>query len=78
MANNIFCEPKWGYVAHNSYSLLLLDDELSSYMSWFSTDMLPACASALEAFNRWPGSQEPNETVMNVPDEDEKLVNKSY
>lgn len=64
ITNNIFCEPQHGFVAHNSSSLLLLeDDELSNFMTYFTHDMFAVCANAVSAMRRWPTCQEPNETV---------------
>lgn len=64
IANNIFQEPEPGYVAHNRMSLLLREDEdLANWVGMFTTDFMPSIAYTVAAMKRWPGSQEPNQTV---------------
>lgn len=67
MVNNIFDEPETGLVTHNRTSLLLLEDEtLASWVGMFTTDLLPSVAYTVAAMKRWPGSQEPNQTVRKM------------
>lgn len=64
MANSLFREPKPNHVAHSTTSRLLLDDEgITSWVSLFTTDFFRPIASTVPAMRKWPGSQEPNETV---------------
>ncbi|KAK5996560.1 Chlorophenol O-methyltransferase [Cladobotryum mycophilum] len=67
MANNIFQEPKAGFVAHNRTSLLLLEDEsLASWVGMYTTDLLSPVASTVAAMRKWPESQEANQTGVNI------------
>ncbi len=64
MVNNLFYEPKPNFVAHSTSSRLLLDDEgITSWVGLYTTDFLQPIANTIPAMRRWPGSQEPNETV---------------
>lgn len=64
MANNLFSEPSPNHVAHNRSSLLMLEDPgVASWVGMFATDFLRPMANTVGAMKRWPGSQEPNETV---------------
>ncbi|KEY69468.1 hypothetical protein S7711_02007 [Stachybotrys chartarum IBT 7711] len=65
--NNIFYEPHVGFVAHNRTSLLLLDDEaVANWVGMCTVDNLPYIANAVAAMKKWPGSQESDETAVNV------------
>ncbi|KAL7931591.1 S-adenosyl-L-methionine-dependent methyltransferase [Trichoderma chlorosporum] len=67
IANDIFHEPKIGSVAHNRASLLLLDDAaLANWVSFFTMDMLAPVANTVAAMRKWPGSQEANQTAVNI------------
>lgn len=79
IANNIFQEPEPGYVAHNRMSLLLIEDEgLANWVGMFTTDFMPSIAYTVAAMKKWPGSQEPNQTVwvhdsLEIPGTDTEL-----
>ncbi|KAM0259370.1 hypothetical protein ACHAQJ_003402 [Trichoderma viride] len=67
IANNMFHEPKIGSVAHNRTSLLLLEDaSLASWAAFFTTDLLGPVANTVAAMRMWPGSQEANQTGVNI------------
>ncbi|UKZ83049.1 hypothetical protein TrVFT333_010850 [Trichoderma virens FT-333] len=67
IANNIFQEPNIGSVAHNRASLLLLDDAaLANWVAFFTMDMMAPIANTVAAMKKWPGSQETNETGVNI------------
>lgn len=64
MVNSLFREPEPNHVAHSTTSLLLLDDEgIASWVAMYTTDFFQPIASTVPAMRKWPGSQEPNETV---------------
>lgn len=64
MANHLFSEPYPDHVAHSRSSLLLVEDPgVASWVGMFTTDLLRPIVHTVEAMKRWPGSQEPNETV---------------
>ncbi|UKZ91600.1 uncharacterized protein TrAFT101_006575 [Trichoderma asperellum] len=67
IANNIFHEPKIGSVAHNRASLLLLEDEsLASWAAFYTMDLLAPISQTVTAMKTWPGSQETNQTGVNI------------
>ncbi|ATY59545.1 O-family 2 [Cordyceps militaris] len=67
MANDLFSEPSPNHVAHSRSSLLLLEDPcVASWVAMFTTDLLRPIVNTVEAMKKWPGSQEPNETAVNI------------
>jgi hypothetical protein len=67
ITNRFFCEPELGYVAHNRASRLLLEDQtINAWVGLFTNDMWPGFANTVTAMNKWPGSEEPNHTGINV------------
>ncbi|KAL7918558.1 S-adenosyl-L-methionine-dependent methyltransferase [Trichoderma austrokoningii] len=67
IANDIFHEPKIGSVAHNRASLLLLEDEsLANWTAFYTMDLLGPISQTVAAMKKWPGSQETNETGVNI------------
>jgi hypothetical protein len=64
MANSIFCEPEPLHVAHNRTSLVMLEDEsLASWVGFYTVDILLPVGNTVPAMQKWPGSQDPTETV---------------
>ncbi|KAL7897364.1 S-adenosyl-L-methionine-dependent methyltransferase [Trichoderma sp. SZMC 28014] len=67
IANNIFHEPKLGSIAHNRSSLLLLEDEsLANWTAFYTMDLLAPISQTVAAMKTWPGSQETNQTGVNI------------
>ncbi|KAG6121889.1 hypothetical protein E4U13_003712 [Claviceps humidiphila] len=67
VANNLFCEPQVGHVAHNCSSRVLLKDEaLASWIGLFTEDLFLPIGNTVAAMRKWPGSEEPTETAINV------------
>ncbi|KAI1171108.1 O-methyltransferase-domain-containing protein [Nemania sp. FL0916] len=67
ITNRFFVEPELGFVAHNRASRLLLEDQaIIAWVGLFCNDMWPAFANTITAMKRWSGSEEPNETGVNV------------
>lgn len=67
MTNHIFREPRKGYVAHTRTSRILAEDEqLQAWIGLTNEDCWPAMACTTDALRKWPGSQEPNETGMQL------------
>lgn len=64
MTKRIFQEPRKGVVTHTAASRLLVEDEQTADWVGASTDDLwQAAAQTVNAMVKFPGSQEPNETV---------------
>lgn len=67
VANNLFCEPQVGHVAHNCSSRVLLKDEaLASWIGMFTEDLFLPIGNTVAAMRKWPGSEEPTETVRRI------------
>ena len=67
MVNRIFSEPRLGYVQHTAVSRLLKEDpEAMDTVGFLLEDLAPASTKVIEAFKKWPGSGEPNETGFNI------------
>jgi hypothetical protein len=67
MTNRIFCEPTKGQVAHTRASRLLLEDEpLKNWVGFMCRDLSLPVANVVNAMKKWPGSEEPTETGVNL------------
>lgn len=67
MTNRIFHEPVRGYVAHTRASRLLLEDEpLRNWVGFMCHDIQLPIAHVVAAMKKWPASEEPTETGVNL------------
>lgn len=67
MTNRIFVEPKKGFVAHNRSSRLILESPtMSSWVGFMCSDLGLPVANVVNAMRKWPGSEESNETSVNL------------
>ncbi|KAK3994347.1 O-methyltransferase-domain-containing protein [Cladorrhinum sp. PSN332] len=67
MTNRIFCEPTKGYVAHTRASRLLLEDEpMRNWTGLVTGDLWLPTAHTVDAMKKWPCSEEPTETGVNL------------
>ncbi|PCG94843.1 O-methyltransferase, family 2 [Penicillium occitanis (nom. inval.)] len=66
MALHIFQEPEQGMVAHTNASRLLRDPGTSAFMSFHPEIAWPSTVKLLEAWQKWPGSEEPSETAFSL------------
>ncbi|KAK7989502.1 hypothetical protein PG989_009817 [Apiospora arundinis] len=67
MTNRVFREPQKGQVAHTQMSRLLATNPKSdAWVGFLTGDLFPAFPNVVGAMKRWPGSQEPNETGVNI------------
>lgn len=65
--NRVFSEPRLGHVQHTAVSRLLKEDpEAMDTVGFLLEDLAPASTKVIEAFKKWPGSGEPNETGFNI------------
>ncbi|KAF7852442.1 hypothetical protein EAF04_010982 [Stromatinia cepivora] len=63
MAFYIFHEPSPGIFAHTASSKALAEiPPVSDFIGFISEEMLPASTRLVDAMQKWPGSQESNET----------------
>ncbi|KAK3329993.1 S-adenosyl-L-methionine-dependent methyltransferase [Apodospora peruviana] len=66
MTMRVFREPEPGLVAHTKASRLLASPEMTAWMRIGTEEMWPAATKMLDALEKWPGSQEPNETAYSL------------
>ncbi|KAF3005265.1 hypothetical protein E8E14_006481 [Neopestalotiopsis sp. 37M] len=60
----VFREPEPGVVAHTQASKALTNPIANDWVSCGTEEMWPASSKMVEALERWPGSQEPDQTVI--------------
>ncbi|KAI1411312.1 S-adenosyl-L-methionine-dependent methyltransferase [Hypoxylon sp. FL1857] len=75
IALNIFSEPRPGTVAHNATSRLLAEDQV--IFDWTATntnDLWQAAAHTCEAWEKYPESEEPNETGFSIANQTDKSI----
>lgn len=67
MTYHIFAEPTPGAVCHTASSRLLAENTgLRVWVANTLNELLPAASRMVDAMERWPGSQEPNEAGWNL------------
>ncbi|KAI0838918.1 S-adenosyl-L-methionine-dependent methyltransferase [Hypoxylon sp. FL0890] len=75
IALNIFSEPRAGVVAHNAVSRLLAEDQvIFDWMASNTNDLWQAAAHTCEAWEKYPMSEEPNETGFAVANQTDKSI----
>lgn len=68
IVKKIFKEPRLGVVAHNAVSRLLAEDQvIHDWVAASCDDLWQAAAQTCNAMTRFPGSEEPNQTVNKHP-----------
>jgi hypothetical protein len=68
MTKRIFHEPREGVVAHTAASRLIAEDsQISDWVGASTDELWQAAAQTVNAMVKYPGSQEPNETVFLPP-----------
>lgn len=67
IAQRIFEEPRPGVIIHSAASCLLAENpDVHDYVATVSDELWPAAAQTCNAWAKYPGSEEPNETVIAV------------
>lgn len=78
MTKHVFREPRKGVVAHTAASRLLLEDSQTADWVGASTDDLwQAASQTVNAMVKYPGSQEPNDTVSQKTQENRENVDET-
>lgn len=62
MAMRILQEPEPGVVAHTSISKFLTNPTINAWAQFEARDTWPATSRIVDAIQKWPNSQQPNET----------------
>lgn len=66
-AQRILSQPQAGHVSHSSLSHLMATNSLlMDHIASFSSDMWPAAARVVDAMQKWPDSQQANQTAYNL------------
>lgn len=67
ITHRIFCEPEKEKVAHSVSSRLLAEDPQMDSLLYFLADIFwPTITRAVDAFQKWPGSQNPKEAAITL------------
>ncbi|KAI1380433.1 S-adenosyl-L-methionine-dependent methyltransferase [Hypoxylon crocopeplum] len=75
IVKNIFTEPRPGVIAHNSVSRLLAEDQaIHDWVGASTDDLWQAAAQTCNAMEKYPGSQEPNETGFALANQTDKSM----
>ncbi|KAI0023442.1 sterigmatocystin 8-O-methyltransferase [Xylariomycetidae sp. FL0641] len=66
MTMRVFCEPETGQVAHTKASKLIASSHMNAWLGIGTNEMWPAATKMLDALEKWPRSQEPNQTGFSL------------
>ncbi len=67
MTNNIFCEPRVGFVAHTAESSTLVRDKGTlNWIGYTSEESFPASGKVVEATKKYGASEEKNHSAWNI------------
>ncbi|RDK45505.1 O-methyltransferase [Aspergillus phoenicis ATCC 13157] len=67
ISRHVFCEPTKGTIAHTAASKLLINNPMvEAWIQNIAQEFWPAFTRTVEATERWPGSEEPNETGYSI------------
>ncbi|KAF2972996.1 hypothetical protein GQX73_g664 [Xylaria multiplex] len=72
---NVFCEPRPGVIAHNAVSRLLAEEK--PIFDWLATncnELWKAAAHTCEAWEKYPESDEPNQTGFSLANQTDKSI----
>ncbi|KAI1286566.1 sterigmatocystin 8-O-methyltransferase [Xylaria venustula] len=74
MTMRLFCEPETGIIAHTQASRALLNPLANDWVASGAEEMWPASTKMVDALQKWPGSQEPNQTGFTLANGSEKSI----
>ncbi|KAK2591049.1 hypothetical protein QQS21_011263 [Conoideocrella luteorostrata] len=74
MAMRILREPEPGIVAHTKISKILTIPYINTWVNFESKDTWPATTRIVDAIQKWPSSEELNETGFSLANDTEKSV----
>ncbi|KAI1752670.1 sterigmatocystin 8-O-methyltransferase [Xylaria castorea] len=66
MTMRMFYEPEPGMVAHTKVSRLLLDPQMNDWLGSQTEEAWPSALKTISALEKWPKSQEPNESGFSL------------
>ncbi|KAH9883976.1 O-methyltransferase-domain-containing protein [Xylariomycetidae sp. FL2044] len=62
----VFQEPEPGMVAYTNISKAIMDSSINDWLKTVSRDLWPAATKTFDAMQKWPDSQEINETAFSI------------
>jgi SAM-dependent methyltransferase len=74
MAMHILREPEPGMVAHTKISKFLTIPSINAWIRLGGADAWPASAKTVDAMEKWPDSEEPNETGFSLANNTDKSI----
>ncbi|CAG9983505.1 unnamed protein product [Clonostachys byssicola] len=74
MSMRIFREPEPEMVAHTKISKYLSIPYINAWASFEGRDTWPAATRVMDAVEKWPGSEEPNQTAFSLANNTDKPV----
>ncbi|KAI1458806.1 S-adenosyl-L-methionine-dependent methyltransferase [Annulohypoxylon moriforme] len=74
MGMRIFREPEPGMVAHTKTSKMLLNPSVNAWMNCGAEESWVSSVKMVDALQKWPGSQEPNETAFALANNTENTI----
>ncbi|KAI1660016.1 sterigmatocystin 8-O-methyltransferase [Daldinia decipiens] len=74
MAMRILREPEPGMVAHTKVSQFLTIPYINAWVNFENKDTWPACTRIVDAIQKWPSSEEPNQTGFCLANNTDKSV----
>ncbi|KAI0394506.1 sterigmatocystin 8-O-methyltransferase [Xylariaceae sp. FL0594] len=74
MMLRVFREPEPGMVAHTKASRVLANHQMNDWLSSGAEDGWPSASRMVDALERWPKSQEPNETGFALANNTEDTI----
>ncbi|RYP50583.1 hypothetical protein DL768_003928 [Monosporascus sp. mg162] len=78
MTMRIFREPEPGMVAHTAASKVLSHSAANDWLQAGTQEMWPAATKMVEALQKWPASQEPNETGYSLSNNSTETIYDIY
>ena len=73
MTFRIFTEPRKGVVAHTAASKRLTHGPMKAWLGFVTEELAPSAVKTVDALQKWPGAQEPNQTGFNIANGTEDL-----
>ena len=73
MAFRIFHEPRKGYVAHTAASKRLSHPLMKAWLGFATEELWPSAVKTVDALQKWPDAQEPNQTSFNLAHETDDI-----
>jgi hypothetical protein len=68
IARHVFHEPQKGSIVHTATSKVLLNNTmLEAWLLNIAEEFWPSLTRTVDATEKWPGSEEPNESVRSLP-----------